>query len=327
MTTTEENKPLVSIIVRTKDRPELLQNALRSIASQTYRPIEVILINDGGCSLPVEKLHGTLEDISLNYINLKRNTGRAHAGTTGIENAAGAYTGFLDDDDEYYPEHLESLVSRLQQDNCKIVYSAVESIDKKIEGGRTHLDCKIVFARKFSYEDLLIANYIPLISLLFESNLLKTLMFDESFELYEDWDLLIRAGENNTFCFVNKVTAAYYQWSNLQIAFKSSPEAIKQSTIQIYHKHLNKFTPSLIYRLSAEEWIHRPEVAELKQTIHDKEMEIRTSGEKIQLLEAQAVEKEEVINTIINTKGWKYLVQYRRLRDWIKSVVLSGRKV
>ena len=43
--------PLVSVIVRTKDRPELLRDALKSIASQTYRPIEIVLVNDGGCEV------------------------------------------------------------------------------------------------------------------------------------------------------------------------------------------------------------------------------------------------------------------------------------
>ena len=48
----EEKTPLVSIIVRTKDRPKLLKRALQSIFAQTYRPIEVVLVNDGGCDLP-----------------------------------------------------------------------------------------------------------------------------------------------------------------------------------------------------------------------------------------------------------------------------------
>ena len=48
--------PLVSIIVRTKDRPRLLRRALQSIAAQTYRPIEVVLVNDGGCDLEIKRL-------------------------------------------------------------------------------------------------------------------------------------------------------------------------------------------------------------------------------------------------------------------------------
>src|SRR3990170_7346574 len=103
--TNEANNPLVSIIVRTKDRPKLLRRALQSIAVQTYRPIEAILVNDGGCDLDVDGLKTILGDVSLNYVRLEKNTGRAHAGNVGIENARGEYVGFLDDDDVLYPGH------------------------------------------------------------------------------------------------------------------------------------------------------------------------------------------------------------------------------
>ena len=74
------NNPLVSIIVRTKDRPKLLNRALQSISAQTYRPLEVVVVNDGGCDLDVEELKDILRDISLNYMRLEKNTGRSHAG-------------------------------------------------------------------------------------------------------------------------------------------------------------------------------------------------------------------------------------------------------
>src|SRR4030066_2407420 len=111
----KKKKALVSLIVRTKDRPKLLKSALQSIADQTYRPTEVVLVNDGGCDLDIEELKGILGDISLNYIRLEKNTGRAHAGNVGIENAGGEYIGFLDDDDEFYPEHVETLITFLKR--------------------------------------------------------------------------------------------------------------------------------------------------------------------------------------------------------------------
>jgi glycosyltransferase involved in cell wall biosynthesis len=61
------NNPLVSIIIRTKDRPKLFKRALQSIAEQTCRPIEVVLVNDGGCDLDIEELKTILGDVSLNY--------------------------------------------------------------------------------------------------------------------------------------------------------------------------------------------------------------------------------------------------------------------
>ncbi len=69
------NNPLVSIVVRTKDRPKLLKRALQSIAEQTYRPMEVVLVNDGGCDLNINELTGILKDVALNYIRLETNTG------------------------------------------------------------------------------------------------------------------------------------------------------------------------------------------------------------------------------------------------------------
>ena len=118
----KENR-LVSIIVRTKDRPKLLKRALQSIVVQTYRPVEVVLVNDGGCDLDIEELKGILDDIALNYIRLEKNTGRAHAGNVGIEKAKGHYIGFLDDDDEFYPEHLVTLVSFLEHNDYEVAYT------------------------------------------------------------------------------------------------------------------------------------------------------------------------------------------------------------
>jgi len=118
-----EENPLVSIIVRTKDRPILLKNAIRSIAAQTYRPIEVVLVNDGGCDLDIEELKSVLGDVSLNYIRLEKNKGRAHAGNVGMENAKGEYMGFLDDDDKCYSDHIAVLVSLLEKYDYKFAYA------------------------------------------------------------------------------------------------------------------------------------------------------------------------------------------------------------
>jgi len=122
---------LVSIIVRTKDRPKLLMRALQSIASQTYTYIEVVLVNDGGCDLDIKELQDILGGMLLSYIKLEKNTGRAHAGNIGIKNAQGEYIAFLDDDDEYYPEHIDNLVSFLSnQSYYEVVYSDTETVVK-----------------------------------------------------------------------------------------------------------------------------------------------------------------------------------------------------
>ncbi|MBM4146444.1 MAG: glycosyltransferase [Nitrospira sp.] len=292
---------LVSIIVRTKDRPKLLIRALQSIANQTYTYIEVVLVNDGGCDLDIKELQDILGSIPLNYIRLKKNTGRAHAGNTGIKNAQGEYVGFLDDDDEFYPDHVKTLIDFLSKSSFKIVYSLVERVEKEYNSdlSSSFIASKKTFSEKdFSFEELLVENYIPLLSLLFESQTLKFLMFDESFELFEDWDLLIRAAEKTKFGHIKKITSCYNQWGSSQIAFRSTPEYLKYAAQNIYEKHLNKFTPQLIYRLCVSvSTNHTGETKHLKELISEKESQILA---------------------MVNTKGWKYLEKYRRIREKAK---------
>jgi len=308
--------PLVSIIVRTKDRPQLVKTALKSIARQSYRPIEVILVNDGGCDLEIEEIKNILSDISLYYVRLEKNSGRAHAGNVGIENAKGAFIGFLDDDDEYHPEHIETLVTQLNQGAYPIAYTAVEFIEKTLDDERLQSTNakKHLFSKDFSYDDLIIGNYIPLMSLLFKANFLNSLKFDESFDLYEDWDMLIRAGALTPFHFINKVTAVYNQWSDSQIAFKSPQEKIRQETLKLYKKHRDKMPLELIFNL-------REENARKDKVIAEQEEYIGNIETRIHDIEKTLKEKNSYIQTIHSGRGWRLLSKYYKIRDRILRLI------
>jgi glycosyltransferase involved in cell wall biosynthesis len=167
----DERNPLVSIIVRTKDRPELLKSALKSISAQIYKPIEVVLVNDGGCYLDTEELNSILRDVSLNYIRLEKNVGRAHAGNTGTMHAKGHYIGFLDDDDEFYPEHVSTLVDFLEHSGYKVAYTDAllvhKETDTKTQEKGTNIKQELLYSNDFNYATLIFENYIPFMCLLF----------------------------------------------------------------------------------------------------------------------------------------------------------------
>ena len=124
----DKKYPLVSIIIRTKDRPQLVKRALSSVAAQRYRDLEVIIVNDGGCDLDIDEMKGILGDIPIQYVRLADNRGRAHAANTGITHANGHYIGFLDDDDLFYPKHIETLLHMCEHTGVKIAYSSVQSV-------------------------------------------------------------------------------------------------------------------------------------------------------------------------------------------------------
>jgi glycosyltransferase involved in cell wall biosynthesis len=319
----EKDNPLVSVIVRTKDRPRLVMKALGSIVAQTYRPIEVVLVNDGGCDLDIEMIKTIHKDISLKYIRLEKNTGRAHAANVGIDAASGDYIGFLDDDDELYPDHVNSLLSSLERSGYDIAYSAVEMIEPDPNNKDNPIKSRIVFAREFSYDDLLIWNYIPLISVLFTADIFRDQWFDESFELYEDWDLLIRAAGKGNFYFINTITSRYNQLSDTQIGFKSHPDEVKKAALKIFSKHKGKFSPDLLYRLCVDYEKHGREFAVFLDVTMQKERVVESLNREMEQLKTELAQKDMLIDTMVNTKGWKYLEKYRMMRETIKMSFLK----
>jgi glycosyltransferase involved in cell wall biosynthesis len=245
-------KPLVSIIVRTKDRPTLLKKALGSVSGQTYRPLEVVLVNDGGYELDSEEVKNILGDIPLNYIRLEKNMGRAHAGNIGIKHSKGKYIGFLDDDDEYFPDHIPTLVPLLEQLDYKVAYADSIMVYKEYDSELrevTDREEKIMFSRDFDYDFLLFENYIPFMCLLFKKEILTEAGgLDEGLDLYEDWDLLIRLGEKYPFFHIKKATARYNQWaSDMQISQQNKDSGfVDQSYMKVFSKHRDKITDKRI---------------------------------------------------------------------------------
>jgi glycosyltransferase involved in cell wall biosynthesis len=257
--------PLVSLIVRTKDRPTLLLRALRSIAAQTYRPIEVVLVNDGGVPLDAAALETALGGVALQHHRLDTNRGRAHAANTGIGLARGRFIGFLDDDDALYPQHVQALVALLESEGCAVAYADVEMVTQALaEDGQGFVDVHTsVFDTDFSYAHLLVSNFIPFNAVLFEAEVLRAANgLDESFELYEDWDLLIRVATQHRFTHLRQVTARYHQWSDVQQINRSNADRMAAATQRILAKHHALLTPELVLQYRSLRDAHDAELRE-----------------------------------------------------------------
>lgn len=96
----------ISVVTPTRDRPELLLRAARSLLSQGVPNWEWIVVDDGSCVAPALPDLGT----RLRTIHLGKSGGAAAARNRGIEAARAAVIAFLDDDDEYEPDYIESVL-------------------------------------------------------------------------------------------------------------------------------------------------------------------------------------------------------------------------
>jgi LmbE family N-acetylglucosaminyl deacetylase len=200
--------PLVSVVVRTRDRPELLRQALASLAAGSYRRVEVVLMNDGGEPPEVPDDY----PFRVVAINLAENQGRAAAANAGVEAATGDYIAFLDDDDLAEAEHLATLVSLVSAEGVRVAYTdaAVGVYELDPDQGWRQRERRLPYSRDFDPELLLFDNYIPFNTLLIERSLFAEVgPFDSELPFFEDWELLIRLSEAAPFHHHPAVTCEY----------------------------------------------------------------------------------------------------------------------
>jgi glycosyltransferase involved in cell wall biosynthesis len=116
---------LVSVIVPTFNRFKYLLNTINSIKKQTYKNIEIIIVND--CSTEKEYYEHNWENESVKIVHLEKNTknifGYACAGfvrNKGIEISTGKFIAFCDDDDIWFPNKIELQIKGMIESGCKM---------------------------------------------------------------------------------------------------------------------------------------------------------------------------------------------------------------
>lgn len=115
--------PLVSVIIPTYKRVDFLERAIKSVLNQTYRNIEIIVVddNDPDTKYRIETfklMRSYMSSYSnIKYIMLEKNSGGCVARNTGIKESKGKYVNFLDDDDIFYPEKIEKQVTKFENSN------------------------------------------------------------------------------------------------------------------------------------------------------------------------------------------------------------------
>lgn len=97
-----EKEKLVSVVIPTRNRPEMLMRAVRSALNQTYQEIEVIVVIDGPDANTVKTLEEET-DRRVKFISLEASVGGGEARNTGVRASTGEWIALLDDDDEWLP--------------------------------------------------------------------------------------------------------------------------------------------------------------------------------------------------------------------------------
>jgi glycosyltransferase involved in cell wall biosynthesis len=123
-----DSAPLVSVIIPVYNAQQFIREALDSIFRQTYKNIEVIVVNDGSSDQTENIITGQYKD-RVRYFS-QANSGPSKARNAGLKNAKGEYVAFLDVDDVWHPNKIEEQVnSFLRNSNFEMIYTDYQVID------------------------------------------------------------------------------------------------------------------------------------------------------------------------------------------------------
>lgn len=184
-------RPLVSVVLPTYNRRTSILNALQSVFEQDYRPIEIIVVDDGSSDDTAEWLRASSYPLPVTVIALPINQGPAAARNAGLERASGAYVAFLDSDDSWLPEKLSRQVELLEVADTSTVVFCQAYIQRKydtvIRPTHSQRTGETLGEYLFSH-----GGYIAICSILMSTSLARGVRFRPNQRLHEDWDFFLR---------------------------------------------------------------------------------------------------------------------------------------
>ena len=217
------SSPLVSVIIPTYNRARLVGEAIESVLAQTYKHLEIIVVDDGSTDGTEEALGPYRERIEYIY---QQNRGASAARNTGIFRARGDYIAFLDSDDLWVPEKLELQVDYLEKHaDCGLVYTDCEFL--VVRDGRVveRIEKNLTGYSGYAYLQIFMRNEVFIPTVLLRRDCLGAVgYFDEKLTFFEDVDLWFRLSRCFKFGHIGKKLAVCRRYGdNITL---SSPSAL-----------------------------------------------------------------------------------------------------
>jgi glycosyltransferase involved in cell wall biosynthesis len=209
--------PNISVIIPVYNAEETIKDTIESVLSQTYSQFEIIVINDGSQDKTLEIVSRIL-DPRLKVLSYP-NAGVSVSRNRGISQAAGDYVSFLDADDLWTADKLETQLKSLQANpQAAVAYSWTDWIDESGQFLRSggHITVNGDVYAKLLLRDFVESGSNPLIR---RQALTEVGGFDESLNLAADWDMWLRLAARYEFVAV----------PSSQILYRVSPNSMSSN--------------------------------------------------------------------------------------------------
>jgi glycosyltransferase involved in cell wall biosynthesis len=189
------SSPLVSAVIPTRSRPEMVVRAVRSVLSQTYPNVEAIVVIDGPDIATANAL-ADIDDARLQVVSLPESVGGAEARNIGVRRSSGEWVGFLDDDDEWLPTKTEEQLRAVEEAKPGLVLVSSQVIARTSSADliwpekppREPYSDYLIVRSCFSYGE----GVMQTSSLLASRELLERVPFKKGLRKHQDFDWVLR---------------------------------------------------------------------------------------------------------------------------------------
>lgn len=201
--------PAVTVLMTTFNRRDSVADSIQSIINQTWKDWQLAVVNDGGED--IQDIIDTFDDPRIIYYN-NEHKGKAAQLNFAISVTQSKYIAYLDDDDAYFPNHLEALISYLEaHSEIKFAYSMSQEISKiYVDHYWVEKERIIRYARQTNAYELRYNNHIPNLCALHRRGLFELAgLYDETLDVLIDWDMYRRLAVYAPPRFINLLTCEY----------------------------------------------------------------------------------------------------------------------
>ncbi|MEO9483761.1 MAG: glycosyltransferase [Ekhidna sp.] len=235
--------PLVSVVCLCHNHLSYLREAIRSVLTQSYPTVELIVVDDGSTDGSKEMIKAFIKNKNIQYIDIPSPIGNCAAFNLGFKKTKGDYIIDLAADDLLFPERILKGVNTFLNSNAGVTFCDVLNVDENgVELGthfkRSHAgELQEAVPEGDVYIDLIKRYFISPPGMMMKREVLEKLNgYDESLS-YEDFDFWIRSSREWTYAFTDEVLVQKKRvsgsLSQQQFRFKSRHQ---QTTLKVCQK-------------------------------------------------------------------------------------------
>ena len=292
---------MISVIITTHNRKELLKRSLESVLNQTYRDFEVVIVDDFADD-GTDELFNKIEDHRIRYIRLNRKSGVVFAKNSGIDEAKGEIIAFQDDDDIWYENKLQEQYDYMLETGADIVFCKMK---RHIKDAFKDYYPTNVKQGKIKYEQLLQKNLMSTQTIFGKRECFVEIKYDEKAGRLDDWDLGLRLIQKYRIYYLDKVLVETHIQED---SISNNPFLMYESINHIYNNYTRPYFSDIAQSNLVLYNIGLKGMMNSYNDLLEKYNELYLKNKEL------SVKYDEMIKS----GSWKITEPYRRLMDLLK---------